>query len=273
MKKQKKSKKDCNRSNLPHNRFEVFFDCIKQRYDVLALCGILILISSIPFVTIKIFSIMAIQNMDSNEISQFLTISSLIEIPLTLLIAVAISGCVRVIKRLIWAEPIIFWFDFKEGVKQNYKYYIATTAILSVLNYLNSLTFATLDSSLINRIPSLIFITIIVPISLYTYSQSAVYNEKYSKLLSNGLLIYIKTVPISLLFSLLLSSVQLIVYIPIVSYQIIAWVLVFFFLCPMYMMAWLLYSFNKFDKLINQYQYPEIVGKGIWSNEDNENNI
>ena len=94
-------------------------------------------------------------------------------------------------------------------------------------------------------------------------SQAAVYNVTYGRHLTNSFKLFLKNIPVNLLFVFLLIIGLLTDFITItlLKYAII-FVEVLFLSAPC-LMARLLFDFSVFDKYINALDYTEMVDKGI----------
>ena len=272
MKKIKKAKVDFTAAFLPHTRRQVFFDCIKQRFDVIIKLGLLLLASALPLMVVGWMGDLAYYNLqDSGESLEAVValahIISLIKIPFYILLGICLAGCARVIRPLIWSEPIFFWQDFILGLKQNGLRYSLVFAITAVLRFINGYieTTVALDFAFL---PGIIFFILLIPIALYMLSQAAIYDCTIGKSAKYGLMLYMRTAPGVWAFLALFIVWNLIMGIPVLLIRIIIDVLGALFLLPMFSVAWMLFSCQTFDKFINMNSYPELVGKGIFSAED-----
>lgn len=121
---------------LPATRREVFFDVVKLQSGKLALCGLISLGFTLPF----LFSAMAQDLFQSSLYRraaegtltesaaavyavEYQNLFPLAEVLCYLLLSVGLAGLSRVIKRLAWEENVSLWADFAKGVRQNGKQY------------------------------------------------------------------------------------------------------------------------------------------------------
>lgn len=259
---------------LPHNRRQVFFDCIKMRYGVFVLSGLLLFAFLLPFFAVKIYSEIVYANVFTIATDAALLetsaknikfYASIAYIPCMAIFSLALAGVVRVIRQLVWAEGLFFWKDFGAGIKQNGASYVLTAVIFSSIFALNRFIL-TIDTtgSFVAYIPTGLIVMLVIPITLFTLSLTAVYTNKYSVTVKNAALLYSKNIPASLIFSLMLVSLLLLdlITVGILKYVIMAILAVF--LLPLFIEARFLFDCYVFDKYINVYSYPDYVDKGMF---------
>ena len=280
MSKQKHSKTDFSKSDLPKNRKEVFFDILKVRYSVLLKLGLIILISLIPLLVVTILEdgslssvYMNLQNGTLTEEQyafEIATLSSLfaaVKIIAFMILSVALAGSVKVIKNLIWGEPIFFKEDFVKGIKDNLKNYILASLLLGSINLGVTFTYYSFTELVFLKVIFyVIFYVLIIPSMLFVCSMSSIYNMTFLQLLGNGLILYIKTLPKTLLATLPFFLILATNFIGLYVVKYIALLVLGVFFIPLYMTGFMLYSCYTFDKYINLQFYPEIVDKGIYRN-------
>lgn len=278
MKKRKQASSDFTFAQLPHNRKEVFFDCLKLRFGTVVCCGLLLLLFLLPvlaveaaydIVQLSIYNSVVdgtLSEMQAAVYSGELQIyTSLAQAVCMCIFAVGLAGTVRVLRQLVWGEPIFFWVDFKRGIRQNAARFVAVFAICALTNVLSVLCSTMLDDMpIIGYIPLGALIFVVVPVALFVLSQSTVYDVGFGKAISNGLAFYGKRLWQTLLFTALIVAVALTRFAPISVLKYLLLILCTVFLLPMYVMAWLLVSYGVFDETINKENYPELFDKGVY---------
>lgn len=106
----------------------------------------------------------------------------------------------------------------------------------------------------------------ITPLFMYVLTQSVLYSNKYTTYFKNSVYFFIKTVPVSLLFTLILLILIYPVnssYLPYLWLQYTIISISVILLLPFFLSAKMLYDFSIYDKYINIKDYPEYVDKGI----------
>ena len=276
----KRAKNDFTVNDLPKNRYEVFADCLKERFLLFLSIGLTLLLFSLPlfFVTLlsdntsaQLYS--AYRNGESTQeqlnalMDSATSLYSLFNIPCYIVLAIGAAGVMQIIRQLVWGEGVFFMQDFAEGVRSNGVNYAFIAFILGLAAYLEN-TFFPFSSGGISVAVPIIFLLVVIPPMMFMISQIAVYKNPFLKYLVNGFTLYIKTVPTTFLFLLLflLPAVLGLNLIPLLVKYII--LLIFFLLlAPMLLTGWFLYSCFVFDKLINKEAYPEIYDKGVYRND------
>lgn len=274
--KQKVAKTDFSEQNLPHNRKEVFFDCVKLYWQKLLLLGLIMLACAVPLLTVSAVCDTVQQGLSrqleagvidkvtyNGQTAWLRFAEALIDIPCYVIVCVGLSGTVRVTRQMIWAEPLFFANDFADGIKQNWLTFCLCGFLVSLLNVY--LAFAESSGGGLPAYLPLGVVTIVVlPTALWMMAASSVYNIGIGKNITNSFVLYIKTPFVTWLFVALFASVAIPGLIGFVALRCIFLAVFIVVLLPAFVMLWQLVSYSYFDKFINKQAYPEIVDKGIW---------
>lgn len=274
--KQKVAKTDFSEQNLPHNRKEVFFDCVKLYWQKLLLLGLIMLACAVPLLTASAVCDTVQQGLSrqledgvidkvayNGQAAWLRFVEALIDIPCYVIVCVGLSGTVRVTRQMIWAEPLFFANDFADGIKQNWLTFCLCGFLVSLLNVY--LAFAESSGGGLPAYLPLGVVTIVVlPTALWMMAASSVYNIGIGKNITNSFVLYIKTPFVTWLFVALFASVAIPGLIGFVALRCIFLAVFIVVLLPAFVMLWQLVSNSYFDKFINKQAYPEIVDKGIW---------
>ena len=270
------SNKEFKESDLPHNRKEVFFDTLKVRFLLYLKIGFVLFLFLLPFLGVNLYGKLLIASYLEengmteeaiNQASQMKTIITLFYVPAFMIFSIGLAGVMKVLRQLIWGEGVVFKDDFKSGIKQNYQTFLTTFFIFGLVYVLDTFVSSlNLEYKFIVYIPYGVTFVFIIPVFMYILTQSILYSNKYTSFLKNSIYFFIKTVPVSLLFTLIL----LVLIYPINSsylpslwlqYSIISVVIIL--IIPFFLSAKILYDFSVYDKYINVKDYPEYVDKGI----------
>ena len=272
----KYSSTDFKASNLPHNRKEVFFDTLKVRFLLYVKIGFILFLFLLPFLAVNLYGKLVVTSyLEANGItdetvayaSRIKMIISLIYIPTLMFFSIGLAGSMKVLRQLIWGEGVMFKDDFKSGIKQNYQQFLTTFFIFGLIYFLDIyISTLKLEYEFIVYIPYGVTFVFIIPVLMYVLTQSILYSNKYTSYLKNGTYFFIKTVPVSLLYTLVLLILVYPIntsYIPSLwlQYSIVSVIIIL--LLPMFISAKILYDFRIYDKYINSKDYPEYVDKGI----------
>lgn len=274
--KQKVAKTDFSEQNLPHNRKEVFFDCVKLYWQKLLLLGLIMLACAVPLLTVSAVCDTVQQGLSrqledgvidkvayNGQAAWLRFAEALIDIPCYVIVCVGLSGTVRVTRQMIWAEPLFFANDYADGIKQNWLTFCLCGFLVSLLNVY--LAFAESSGGGLPAYLPLGVVTIVVlPTALWMMAASSVYNIGIGKNITNSFVLYIKTPFVTWLFVALFASVAIPGLIGFVALRCIFLAVFIVVLLPAFVMLWQLVSYSYFDKFINKQAYPEIVDKGIW---------
>ena len=271
-KKVKKASHDFTESMLPANRKQAFFDGIKQRYDIMIKSGLLILLFFIPFVIASIWSdytYAGILSTASGEeaasaIATLKLIRSLISIPCYLLIGFGCAAISRLLRQLVWGEPIFFSYHLKLGIKQNALRFVIVFALYGILNTASTYATIYLSSSFLSVLPTAVMYVLFIPCGLFILSQTVFYNVSFKKSVVNGFGFYFRSVPLTLPFLILLFIVSLADMIPQFVLKTFTLAFISIVFVPLFSFAWLQFSCSLFDRFVNPAAYPDLVGKGLY---------
>lgn len=287
MKKTKFASKDYSIDNLPSNRMEVFIDVIRNHWKTLFLIGLCLLLFMIPFLTLEIIGeILNIQligmhqnkEIDSQSLSMYLQITYfLIGIAKTLMLMIfslGISGSVRIIKKLIWAEGIEFLHDFKVGIRENWRKMIQLFLLIGIVSTVNSTTpyilsqttmLTELSYTALRSVLTSVSVLLLVPIAAFVFSQIVFYENRFLSMCINSIAFCGKTILSTYgLLAIICIPCAIVNHFCNILVQILVYSFAAVILLPLILMVWLLYSCYIFDRYVNPTFYPEIIDKGIW---------
>ena len=271
-KKNKASKIDFTNEQLPSTRYEVFVDCLKIKKTVLAHLGLRLMLFCLPLIISTMMMDISVSGLQEQYLkgeveltAVYSTINAfnLINIIFWGLVGVGCAGCFRVIRRLIWQEPIFINSDFFDGIKLNCKSFFlifaiagfamfASTSIYTAGNGSSTIQYLSIFTSIIFLIPVLVIMT-----GLYN-----VYNITLKEALYNGFIIYVKNLFANLLMTLIIVAIfALLVISGALKYLLLF--IVPLFIVPILILGIHLYLCYLFDIYINKKSYPEYVDKGI----------
>lgn len=278
MKKRQVAKSDFTFAQLPHTRREVFFDCLKLRFGTIVLCGLMLLLFALPLLSVyavrDVVLLSVYRSLADGAVGeaqaalyagQMHFYASLAAVAGWSVFSVGLAGVSRVIRQLIWGEPIFFRTDFRKGVRQSAGTYAAVAAVSSGVWCLYALcdAFFTVPAP-VACLPLGILLFALIPVALYMLSQSTVYRVGFARSAANGLAFYLRNIWQSLLFTLLAAAVCLFGLLPFTVAKYLGVALLIMLAVPLFWMAWLLYSNRVFDVFINRDSFPEYFDKGVY---------
>lgn len=261
-------------SRLPHNRWQVFTDRLQTHFGKFILLGLLLLLFALPLFAVRFFTDLMISSLQESFNSAQITeqqfvdtvktiqlFSSLANVVGYVIFGIGVMGVLRHVRKMAWSEPTSFWYDFGIGIKQNLGGLWCFLAI-GVLNAFASVCMQNY-TDVVAVIPFCLQVFVLFPIILHIVVQLSIYNHKTWDLITTSAFIYVKTVPLSIVFSLLFTSYGLF---DLISSFAVKYLLkmAFVILLPIAMLGWFLYCCSALDKYVNRQSYPQIVDKGIW---------
>ena len=273
----KQAKTDFTRNDLPKNRWEVLGDCLKVRFLLFLSMGLTLLLFSIPLFFVTVLNDYSASSLYHGFVNaeytkeEYLALTqsanslySLFYIPCYVILAVGLAGVMQVIRQLVWGEGVFFMQDILDGIRSSGLYDALIAFFMGLVAFLINTFLSSADNSFWIVIPVIVTLVFCPPAG-FMMSQIVVYKNPFFRYLRNGFLLYIKTVPTTLLFLalFLLPAVLGLNLIPFpVKYAVL---LVLSLLpAPILLAGWFLYSCSVFDRLINKEWYPEIYDKGVY---------
>lgn len=286
--KRKAKARDYQPSMLPGSRKEIFFDVLKLHFGKFLLMGLGVLILALPLHLTAIAEDLVVNGIyatletadQQQQLGAMYTVAairavrSLLDVVLLMLFACFFSGLLRVVRQYAWLENVFFVTDFSKGWKQNCSQTVLLALIAGITGALTSLSYnfsqlAAGVTAFLLVIPTGVFFLFLLPVFGYTAAAIPVYSNKLGKNLKAGFLLYIKK-PWQ---AILATGCAMLPFVPLVIphlYAHLAGRLLGSLLTPIILLGWSLYAYDRFDRYINRDQFPELVGKGIYTQEANK---
>ena len=252
---------------LPRDRKSQFFDCLRQRKDLILKSAMILFLFQIPFLAVKTianltYANMLATNVDTAIIAAFLRVVYMLQIPCYAIMGLGFAAISRVLRQLIFSEPVFFGYHLKMGLTQNGKRFTGIFLLGGIILFLCNLS-KFFWSGFISYVPAVIFTVIFLPAGLYMLSQAVFYEVRFTQSFSNGIVLLVAELRPTLGFSLFVMALGMIDYIPLLLVRILLNCGIIVAL-PIIELGWLLFSCQVFDKTINPKLNPEIIGKGLY---------
>lgn len=273
----KKATHDFRVDDLPKNRKEVFFDCLKMRYGIIVTLGVMCVLFALPSVICLFLRDMGLSTLladiGNQKYSQeegyrlFYSMKmtySLILVPCLVILGIGLSGVMYIIRQLVWYEGMFFFSDFFEGIQKNWKAYTASFLALGVYNVELTMLNYKQVSELWYGLYLGAGLLLLGPIILFAVLMSLVYKFSFRGSVRNAFLLYMRSIPKTLLAELSIALTFVALGIPNVILKYVVLLILMLFVLPPILMGVTLYGFSLFDEYINKEQYPELVNKGIF---------
>lgn len=257
---------DFTEAQLPHNRIDAFFDCIKLRWREFFIIGFIIMLSMLPIFALGLVRDNLIADaINKNEIANAqytLLFFDAVSILFYLLPAVAFAGAFRVIRNIAWADIVFFKEDFKDGIKLNFKIFSFVFLLVGTGIFLVDYFMISAPDTF-KGVPIGLSVMLLIPIAIFIIVQGTLYNISFSAALRNGVYLFAKSILRSFIASLVtvmpivfsLLSDTITKHICLVGYMVV--------FMPLVCLGLFLFGCSVLDKHINAKSHPEIVGKGL----------
>ena len=282
-KKQEKHITDADvKRSLPHSRKEVFFDLLKTRKMTLFVMSCYVFMFFIPLaVDLFYFNFVesaAIASEKYEYLFSLIFYSMLIMLPCMVIGFLGLAGGFYVAKKLVWQEGISISVDFFRGIKENWKRALINGFIFGVIlfgvivgsSYL--LIFAKSMPILCGvGIGALILIFLLFGMVVaLNFTQEVYYSNSFFATFKNSFM-FLGLINWKILVLYLLSTVVVVVLGLFNMITLAVGMFLFAVLNSVVIVLYTLISHSAFDKFINEEKYPDMVGKGLYKVEkDNE---
>jgi len=271
----KYSDKDFTEAMLPHDRKQVFFDCVKMRFGVIVKAGLVLLLVLLPYFAVRVYGDVLTVGIyerygDDPEAAlqagrALKTVMALVQAPCLGIASVGFAGVMKVLRQLVWGEGVFFHEDFWSGVRQNGGYFALTFVLAGLVHALDRFVL-TINFSVqfLLYAPLAVSIFVLLPMAFFILTQTTIYRNKYGTLVKNSGYFFIKTVPQSWLFVLIAALPFALEFLPFFIVKYVVWILLAIFALPLFLTARFLFDCSVYDKFINKTQYPDIYDKGVY---------
>jgi hypothetical protein len=201
---------------------------------------------------------------------------------------VGLAGMARVIRQYAWGENVDFNHDFVLGIKQNIKQFALIALITGIIAFICNACLQFNDICIllklqgvesiepnevydwISIIPVAICAVFFIPIIGYSLVAGTCYENKLRHNLKIGRVCYFKYLWKTLFACICCLAIFAIQMIPFFWCHLIGRI-VASLLIPEIMLGWYLFAFGRLDEVVNKKLHPELVGKGIYKPEAEEN--
>ena len=274
-------KAEYSKEMLPRSRTEQFGRILRDNFVLFIKLGLILLFLMLPFVFALVMKNIGLSNianditlsdMDKLEKSAFLSIIfGAIYIPCIMFLFVGLSGVLKIIRRLIWDEPLFFQHDFFLGIKESFGPFLLYGFLTGLMGFLNILVFQVSTGYLRYVSYGLIGISfaIVIPIILVAAYVSSIYSCKLSTSFVVSMKLFARRGIFTILILLMLYATYFLsfIQIPIVFFVAIIFVLIILLL-PIWLLLSYINCFKNLDDYINVYHYPDKAYLGLFMNKN-----
>lgn len=261
----KVSSTDFTKESLPKTRFEVFSDKIKNQYRIFIFLGLLMLIFFLPTLACEVLKDSLKLSLEVTEYESIDFFINLLKIPSLMIFSVGLAGGMRVIKILIFDEPVFFLDDFIKGIKNNFSTFLFGGFMIGFVSFFNNwIGKFPLDPKFLLKIPSYLFIIFILPVFIIYFCLQNIYKIRIKNSLLLGSYLYLKNLFFIFFFYIISLIPFFTLSIPFLLIKYFALALAMLFLFPLTLTILMLAMNKIFDKEINKTKYIELYEKGIY---------
>lgn len=273
MKKKKRPIRDFLVSDLPHNRWALWADIVKNQALHLVLLGFLLLLASLPLIVFRYYHLLSLGtllsqngNAYTEQVQSAYVLYLLVCLPLLLVLGVYFSGLLRLYKRMSWGEGYFLFADLGAGIKENSANVLLLVFLFwlvdAILVYFG--IFFLFSSSLVFYLFQVIRYAIVFPLFGLNLYLSSVYNDPLAKKLFTSLRVFLRHFPLFLLWSLVLEGPLFTLNFASASLQLFLPMAYAFFYFPLTYLGFVLWLNHCFDCDINRENFPQLVDKGLF---------
>ena len=279
MRKERVRKDDLTVKELPHTRWQIFVDLLKNQKRQMISLSMLLFVFLLPLVVDILIFNMYIYGVPSGEKNYGAIVFSLIfymmiiAIPCSMVGFVGLSGLAHVSKLMCWQNGVINGPDFFTGVKKNWKQALVFGLIWGISLFVLVVgvlylvrTQQVVEQPWLNSIGIGVCIVQFIILSIvcvYSLTYSCYYSNTVWQVFKNSFIFFAaKFFKNLLLFVLTTGLIVGLMFVDFIAQ--IAIIIVLAFLSSYMMIGWTLLSHEAFDQYINKFNYPEYYKKGLY---------
>jgi len=265
-------------NDLPQNRKEQFFDLFKNRFRTLLWFGLVTMLFMIPLVAVMVYrdwTVIAISakyqegitsaEEASNQIGSVNRLAAGIYIPCFMIMFLGFAGPIRVLRQLIWGEPIFLKYDYFKGLKQNFGPYLFSGFIFGLFNFIQELIrYSAANNKILIAIPLGLEWLIIFPIIFVYMFVTTMYSSVNGSNFKVSAYLFFRHLPTTLLLSLLSLGLYFLRFIqnPLIKYVVM--IFAFFIYLPIVVLISYLNEIRILDLRINPKDHPDLLNRGLF---------
>ena len=274
-------KSDYSKADLPKTRTQQFGRILRDNLVFFIELGLILLVLMLPFIFAFVMRNISLTNAlndislsEADKTSNYIILNIIfgaIYIPCIMFLFLGLAGVLKILRRLIWDEPLFFKEDFFQGIKESWGPFLLYGFLIGLISFLCILSFYLSSGYL--RYASYVLIgisfAIVIPIILLATYISSIYNSKVIASFSTAGNLFLRRGIFTILILLILYLTYFLNYLPIkiIYIAVIIFVLIIF-LFPVWLLLSYINSIKIFDDYINIYQYPEKAYLGLFVNLD-----
>ena len=275
----KAASKDFLPNALPQTRKDQLPFVLKNQFSVLLFSGLWLLLCFLPIILtvffqnrfeVGFYSMYREGKLSEadyrSSINALMIYGSLLEIAFSFVASIALSGVLRIMKCLLSGESVLFFLDFKEGIKQNYKNTCLLFLFFGILLFLCRFVNAFYFEYFLGIPFYVLLLLLVIPIFLLAGVFSSVYECNVFQAIGNATKLYFPAWWKYLLLALLLAGgLYVLSYLQTIpTFLTTIHLLLALFGLPLYLLLLYSVSFGVFDKYINREQFPSFYGAGLY---------
>ncbi len=275
-----KNNKELKVEDLPHNRFELFFDLLKNRYKFIILNNLLLFLFSLPLfigILFTVYEKKSYLGLDSTLISFdgllfYNLIIFLVILVGSLILSIALSGLIPIVQTIVFREGIVYSEDFIRGIKENYLKVVTSAFLidLSIFSLISSIDYLTFNQDIIGvlfLVISIFFLFFACIFSLFFISLNLEYKITIKDSIKNSIILFFGFFPRNILYFITtVIPVVICSYFGFISSIIYMLVISFLGYIPL-VMASLMFTNYIFDLSINR-NFKENYRRGLVDKND-----
>ena len=275
-------KSDYTKADLPKTRTEQFGRILKDNFVLFIKLGLILVVLMLPFIATLVIKNVSLTNVindsslsdidKANNLTILNIIFGAVYIPCLMFLFLGLAGILKILRRLIWDEPLFFKEDFFLGIKESFGPFLLYGFLIGLVSFFSIAAFH-LTSGYLKYLSYVLIgvsFAIMVPIILIAAYLSSIYNSKISISFSVAGSLFLRRGIFTILILLILYATYFLGLLPIKLLILVAIIFVMIiFLFPVWILLSYINGIKIFDDYINIYQYPDQAYLGLFVNPEN----
>lgn len=285
------------RASLPSNRWELFWDILKNNFGKMVLINLMICVFCIPVVLVFFFRHVLQINLGTQypfshgfgvgyqapidlssmpeSIAFNSNLMSFLLMPIAMcFLAIGLSGGAYIMRNLVWTEGIFVANDFWKGIKQNFKTILIICALYSIVFYLSVCTISFFNLWIatsvklswllwVGKIACIIVLILYSIMSLHMVTMTVTYQTTFKQLLKNSFYTTFALLIHNVIF-IVLGLVPCLLLLLGSFFYALGIVIVILFAFSFFLLVWTNYCQWIYDRYINDKVPGATKNKGIY---------
>ncbi|MCQ2742082.1 MAG: hypothetical protein MJ239_02125 [Bacilli bacterium] len=188
---------------------------------------------------------------------------------------IVLAGVLRIVRQLCYTEGIIFSYDFKQGVKDNWAKFLFIGLFFALGQFIVALVYAFMGISFLSAIPYALSLLLVAPTFIGATYFFSTYENKLGRGLLNSMLIHLRASWRSLLLTAVIVAPVILIelFLGMIIVKLVIYSVLIVLCLPIVILAGYEMYLYVYDTNVNVYHFPEAIRRGLYISEKEKESI